>query len=446
MPKICDFETCRKFANYGESYCKPIRCREHKGEYKLVSQLCQEGNCCIKPIYNFEGEINAVFCIEHKKNEMVDIKHKSCEYQNCKIRPSFNYENKKNGIYCSIHKLANMIIVTNKKCEFEKCNKSSICNYEGETIMLYCAEHKLENMVNIKSKKCEYINCKRIPIYNFENEITPLFCSFHKDETMVNISSKRCEYPNCKIHPNYNYCGKKTGIFCSNHKLENMVDVKNKKCKYENCSRQPSFNYENEKTAIYCSFHKLENMLDIVNKKCKSSQFCLGTLGNPKYKGYCSSCYQQLFPTDPLSFQIHSKTKEIAVRDYINLIFEGFQHDKPLWTGNCDCTHRRRIDHRKLIGNTLLCIETDENQHKNYNDKDEEIRYDDLFMLHGGKFVYIRFNPDKFKDKNCKSVNPMLYTRLPVLKEEIEKQISRIEKEENIELLEIIKLYYDDYN
>jgi len=38
----------------------------------------------------------------------------------------------------------------------------------------------------------------------------------------------------------------------------------------------------------------------------------------------------------------------------------------------------------------------------------------------------------------------MLYTRLATLKEEIEKQISRIKNEENKELLEIIKLYYDE--
>lgn len=64
-------------------------------------------------------------------------------------------------------------------------------------------------------------------------------------------------------------------------------------------------------------------------------------------------------------------------------------------------------------------------------------------MLHGGKFIFIRFNPDKFKNKDGKNLNPMLYTRLPILKEEIQKQINRIEKEENTELLEIIKLYYD---
>ena len=91
-------------------------------------------------------------------------------------------------------------------------------------------------------------------------------------------------------------------------------------------------------------------MIDVKNKKFKGNLF-LGTAANLKYKGYCASCYQHLFPNDPLTLQMRSKTKEIAIRDFINLNFEGFQHDKPLYTGNCECTHRRRIDHRKLIGN-----------------------------------------------------------------------------------------------
>jgi hypothetical protein len=32
------------------------------------------------------------------------------------------------------------------------------------------------------------------------------------------------------------------------------------------------------------------------------------------------------------------------VRNAINSNFEGFLHDKPLYTGNCNCTHRRRIE------------------------------------------------------------------------------------------------------
>jgi hypothetical protein len=67
MPKICDFETCRKYANYGEFYGKPTRCKEHKEEYKLVSQLCQEGKCKILPVYNYEGEEKPKFCLLHKQ-------------------------------------------------------------------------------------------------------------------------------------------------------------------------------------------------------------------------------------------------------------------------------------------------------------------------------------------------------------------------------------------
>jgi hypothetical protein len=135
----------------------------------------------------------------------------------------------------------------------------------------------------------------------------------------------------------------------------------------------------------------------------------------------------------------------MSVRYFINTKFEGFYHDKPLWYNEsaCDCTTKRRIDHRKLINATLLCIETDENQHKSYSKEDEEARYNDLFMAYGGKFIFIRFNPDKYKDENGKSCNPMLFNRLIVLEEEINKQIKRIENDENKDLLEVIELYYD---
>ena len=251
---------------------------------------------------------------------------------------------------------------------------------------------------------------------------------------------KLCEFQNCRNQASYGEFFSKP-IRCKDHKCDyKLVSMI---CIHEGCKVRPVYNTEGETKALYCLIHKLEGMVDVKHNTCKAG-FCKGTRANIKYKGYCTHCYQNLFPKDPLTLQIRSKTKEIAVRDFINYNFEGFQHDKPLWTGNCDCTHKRRIDHRKLIGNTLLCIETDENQHKNYDGKDEEIRYDDLFMLHGGKFIYIRFNPDKFKDKNGKSINPMLYTRLPILQEEIKKQIRRIETEKNIELLEIIKLYYNE--
>jgi hypothetical protein len=167
------------------------------------------------------------------------------------------------------------------------------------------------------------------------------------------------------------------------------------------------------------------NCIDWLDSRCGSSS----------YDGYCATCFKQLFPDDKRSKKIYTHTKEIIVRNKINEHFEGFVHDIPLYTGNCDCTHRRRIDHRKLFGNTILAIETDEFGHRGYDKHDEEIRYDDLYMIHSGKWIFIRFNPDTNISKTD------IEDKLNKLIETIRDCIFRIEKEENTELLEIVKLY-----
>ena len=90
-----------------------------------------------------------------------------------------------------------------------------------------------------------------------------------------------------------------------------------------------------------------------------------------------------------------------------------------------------------MIGNTIVAVETDEDAHRRYDKTDEEIRYDDLYMIHSGKWIFIRFNPDITKNQNTD-----IEDRIVVLLEVIEEQIKRIEKEENTELVEIIKLFY----
>lgn len=287
-------------------------------------------------------------------------------------------------------------------------------------------------------KLCEFELCKNRAVYGFNNEMT--FCKNHKIENMKYYDYRKCK---CNKNCSFNYPTEKKPLYCGDCKLEGMVDVKNKKC--ITCNKKiPNFNYPNEKTPLYCGDCKKDNMIDINHPKCKANDKTLcNSRGNKKYKGYCSRCYQYLFPKDPLTYQIRSKTKEIAVRDFINDNYNGFCHDKPLYTAQCDCSIRRRIDHRILINNTLLCIETDENQHKSYDEKDEEIRYDDLYNAFSGKWIFIRFNPDVYKI-NGKKKNTSISTRLTQLKKEIDKQIKRIENEENIDLLEVIKMYYDE--
>jgi hypothetical protein len=58
-------------------------------------------------------------------------------------------------------------------------------------------------------------------------------------------------------------------------------------------------------------------------------------------------------------------------------------------------------------------------------------------MVHSGKWIFIRFNPDP--TRVCKVD---FDDRLEVLIDEIEHHIERIERDENEELVEIIKLFY----
>jgi hypothetical protein len=71
MSKIkCEFETCRKYANYGEYHSKPIRCKEHKDEYKIISKICISENCRKVALYNYLGN-SPIFCSEHREDNMI---------------------------------------------------------------------------------------------------------------------------------------------------------------------------------------------------------------------------------------------------------------------------------------------------------------------------------------------------------------------------------------
>ena len=356
-----------------------------------------------------------------------------CKYKDCK-KKAYYALTYKNPDRCKNHK-------ENRKLQTMICGcgqSQPYFNEPGEKKAICCSKCKTETMVNVKHKKCD---CRKSrPSFNEPGEKKAICCAKCKTETMIDVKHKKCK---CRTIPSFNEPGEKKAICCFKCKTETMVDVINNKC---NCGKsRPSFNEPGEKKAICCSKCKTETMIDVKHNKCIGQDGLCDITGNPNYRGYCTFCFSHTFPDDPLTLEIKGKSKEMKVKDFINEHFNGFIHDKMLSTGHCDCSIRRRPDHRKLIGNTLLVIETDENQHKSYIKMDEDTRYDDLFMGYAGKWIYIRFNPDKYNTKSGKKKDPDLKNRLIVLRNVIEKQIKRIQNEKNKELVERIYLFYDNY-
>jgi len=388
------------------------------------------GGCLLTASFGYKDGTGTQFCSKHKAEDMVNLLCKLCHCG--KARPTYNYEGL-SARFCKECKEKDMINVNDKNC---KCGKvKPTFNFKGLKPE-YCLSCKEESMINVVNEPCKCGKSTR-PNFNFEG-LRPEYCSKCMTEGMIDVTHARCKCG--KSQPSFNYIGL-TPEYCKLCKKSDMIMIRKRlcvKCK----DKQATYNLFGLK-AQYCNTCKTDEMINVVDK-CKN-ETCIN-VGNIKYKYYCTFCYQHLFPNDEASKNIRKKTKENYVRDFLKENFEGFIHDQPLWTGNCDCSHRRRIDFRKMIGNTLLCIEVDENQHKRYNKKEEEIRYDDLFMIHGGKFVFIRFNPDKFVNLTGTAKNPYMKLRMDYLMKEIYKQIERINNEENCDLLEVVYLFYDDFD
>jgi len=429
MPKLCEFLNCKKRADFGYSEKPVIFCNEHKTD-NMKRRYYSKCFCGKKlPSFNYEN-LKAKYCLDCKLDGMICVSNKECYCK--KTSPTFNYEGLK-AKYCSECKLDGMIDVNHELC---KCGKRPSFNIEGLKPK-FCSECKTDNMIDVVNlKKCF---CKNtLPHYNYEG-LKAEYCTKCKKDGMINVKDKRCFCLNSS-NPCFNFEGLKPE-YCSSCKKDDMIDVVNPRC-FCGKSTGPSFNLIGLKPK-YCSSCKTEDMVNVKHDSCKNDG--CPSAANKKYKNYCAYCFQHLFPLDPLTFQIRCKTKELAVRDFINANYDGFNHDKILEYGGCDCLTRRRIDHRKLIGNTLLCVETDENQHKSYSKEDEEARYNDLLVNFTCKYIIIRFNPDSYVNKKGVKSNPYISARLEELKKEMDKQIKRIENNENADLLEVVHLYYDGY-
>ena len=259
---------------------------------------------------------------------------------------------------------------------------------------------------------------------------------YKKDLYSLNIHSEKikCNFDKCN---NLAFYGEKYGIKerCIKHKEDMIHHLMVCFCG----EGKSSYNIP-KNPPMYCKLCKGSFMIRTnAIKKCIGQGGLCPQQSNRKYGVYCAFCFRHQHPNSPI---IPIKRIENIIFDFVSSNFDGFIHDKPFIIGLCDCSIRRRIDMRKLINNTLLCIEVDENSHLSYSKVDEENRYNDIYMSFCGKFIFIRLNVGKYTDKNGNKCDFSLEKCLTVLKQEIQTQICRIDADKNHELLEIIHLFY----
>ena len=257
--------------------------------------MCQQEGCQTRPVFNYADQTNALYCAQHKKENMVNVKSKMCQQEGCQTIPNFNYADQTNGLYCAQHKKENMVDVKHKTCQQEGCQTQPHFNYAGQTNGLYCAQHKKENMVDVKNKTCQQEGCQTLASNKrYEGYCLPCYMNNFPDKPVVrNYKTKEYAVVNYikqefeKFSWIYN---KRIYDGCSKRSPDLLLDLgyqiiiieidenqhKNYDCSCENKRLMEISNDLNNRNIIFIRFNP-DNYYISKNKKITS---CWGIDGN----------------------------------------------------------------------------------------------------------------------------------------------------------------------
>lgn len=186
--------------------------------------------------------------------------------------------------------------------------------------------------------------------------------------------------------------------FCKHDKLKSLC----KECDGSELCKHGKVKCKECGGPAFCKHNKFKERC----KECGGSALCKTpnclTYKIKKYHDHCLNCYIHLFPNE--SNSRNYKTKEKTVSDFIlkEFIEYSWISDKKIEDG---CS-KRRPDLLLDLGYHIIIIEIDETQHKNYDEICENKRIMEISQDLGHRpIIFIRFNPDSYKNKENKLIN-----------------------------------------
>jgi len=373
-------------------------CREPE-MVNVINKRCEK--CKNKnPCYNYDGETMPIFCGDCKEPDMVNVVSKRCI--KCKLKiPAFNMEGTHTAKFCKDCKEPCMVDVISKRCI--KCNiKRPIYNNNGETLPLLCRDCKEDDMVNVISKRC--IKCKeKHPSYNFEGLSNPLFCFACKELNMINVQNPSCTEQGCRKRAKYALPGV-IPSHCSTHKTDGMMKHPRRRCQgteKDECKENATHGIDEP---LHCEDHAQEGEYCLAERKCHQC----GALDILNKQGVCVNICS-LVEKDLLMKKRVKKHEEFigklleAEIDVKSTVIEMWR-DSVIDSSCTLC----RPDFAYHCGTHVVIVEVDEEQHRSYTNcgytKEEKLKAEQRRMyqigtiFQGSPIVFLRYNPDSYKD------------------------------------------------
>jgi hypothetical protein len=411
-------ELCDKRPMYSENKNLPPRfCCAHKNH---IPNLVFIGKTCLKctkiPSFGIpKGK--AIYCYDHKDDNMVDLSHKECEKCNSKSAIYDNISGR--GRFCKKHKEPDMINVKSKTCA--KCNSVSPCwDIKGGTGK-FCKKHKEPGMIDVKNKYCN--KCNKRATYNFIGN-TAKFCKKHIEIGMVDVSNKLCTECNTRVR--YGIPGQ-PATRCTKHRIPGMIRRPNAKCK--KCKQIALYgkNYYQK----YCEQHKEDDDVNLIENKCISCNLVM--ILNLDNK--CEYCNPEAFKN-----RLVKQNNLMMYLDSNNL--NGNSTDKIINNGECGY---ERPDRFYDLNDKIIILECDENQHTERDEHCETTRMINISQSFGGISVYfIRWNPDDYQPFDNDVKVEQIKKRYETLKKFLNDIIDNTIKLPHA-LLSVFYMYYDNW-
>jgi hypothetical protein len=174
---------------------------------------------------------------------------------------------------------------------------------------------------------------------------------------MIDVVHKRC--PCGSISPNFNMPGQTKGVCCSKCKTDEMIDIVSKRCR---CGKKPVYNVPGGSKGVCCLNCKTDEMIDVMNKFCPGyDRPC--PVRTQVYRGhrYCISCD----PDDD-----RQKRYKMFEEAFFTYIKDKIDVHKREFTVTFDPTETAnkfaRLDGIVIDDGVIVCLEVDENGHRNY--------------------------------------------------------------------------------
>ena len=344
-----------------------------------MTRPCESDGCKRQSSFGFETN-RPMFCKEHKKSGMVNVKNVRCGYGGCTTRPNFGTEWQKPR-FCKKHKEPGMTNVTARRCEHAGCDDIAVYGAEGGR-PLRCSAHKHADMVDIINinKRCECAGCDKIPSFGTEYK-KPRFCKKHREHGMTNVKSKQCEHGGCCTSASFGFPGHAPAR-CRAHIEAGMIRASKKRC--TECKEPALYGID---VPLRCETHHDPAIhRNLVENPCTSCGL-LYTLTD----GMCESCHPDAQRTARLYKQ---RLVETSVRSMKIKGAELVSVDRMVNGGEC---LRERPDFLFDCGTHYLVLEVDEHQHASRACECEIARMQNLTQALGMRTVFVRYNPDQYR-------------------------------------------------